>query len=55
MLGATVQDDVQTGAEWVPLDKLAGLRFMPPSVQASLPGLIAQASGLNGFYTGDVA
>ncbi|MCC3773811.1 NUDIX domain-containing protein [Streptomyces sp. UNOB3_S3] len=54
-LGATVPDDVQTGAEWIPLDKLTGLRFMPPSVQASLPELIAQAGGLNGFYTGDVA
>ncbi|MEU1307795.1 NUDIX domain-containing protein [Streptomyces cinnamoneus] len=56
-LGGTVPDDGQTASEWVPVDKVAGLRFIPSSVQARLPGLIAlaQAGGLNNFYAGDDA
>lgn len=55
-LGGTHHDDDQTGIEWVPLDKVAGLSMIPPFLQRMLPGLVAQAAAgtAHAFYAGDV-
>ncbi|GGY00926.1 NUDIX domain-containing protein [Streptomyces hiroshimensis] len=56
VLGGTVPDDGQTGVEWVPLDKVGALRFIPAYVRDRLVHLVAlgEAGGPGGYYAGDV-
>ncbi|MCA6090977.1 hypothetical protein LE181_02150 [Streptomyces sp. SCA3-4] len=56
-LGGTEPDGPQVAVEWVPVDKLAGLRFLPVWFEERLPALIAlgQKRCRVGVYAGDVA
>lgn len=55
-LGGSLHDDVQTGVDWVPLDKVSDLPMIPPFLQRRLPELAAQAAAGNipTVYAGDV-
>ncbi|MFC5144841.1 NUDIX domain-containing protein [Streptomyces aureoversilis] len=56
VLGGTEPDTVQTGVEWMPVDKLTGLRFLPLWFGERLPALIdlGQKRARGGVYAGDV-
>ncbi|MEV5375997.1 NUDIX domain-containing protein [Streptomyces nondiastaticus] len=53
VLGGPVEDSVQLGVEWVALDKLAGLRTLPPCLPAVITDALAAGPGRGAVYLGD--
>ncbi|MBT2478376.1 NUDIX domain-containing protein [Streptomyces sp. ISL-94] len=56
-LGGSVPDDVQRGAEWVPLDRISSLRITPVYLRDLIPDLVAKAAAgePSGIYVGNLA
>nr|WP_229347069.1 hypothetical protein [Streptomyces sp. UNOB3_S3] len=52
-LGGPAQDSVQLGIEWVALDKIAGLRTLPPCLPTVITDAFAAAPGRGTVYLGD--
>ncbi|MFG2484861.1 MULTISPECIES: hypothetical protein [Streptomyces] len=56
-LGGSIPDPTHTGVEWVPLDKVAGLRMIPLYLRDRLTDVVAQATAgtWQTKYLGDTA
>ncbi|RLU82493.1 DNA mismatch repair protein MutT [Streptomyces griseocarneus] len=53
VLGGPAQDSVQLGVEWVPLDKLADLRTLPPCLPTVITDAVTAGPGRGAVYLGD--
>lgn len=53
VLGGPLEDSVQLGVEWVPLDKLAELRTLPPCLPAVITDAVTADPGRGAVYLGD--
>ncbi|MFG2298335.1 NUDIX domain-containing protein [Streptomyces sp. NPDC048603] len=56
-LGGSIPDPTHTGVEWVPLDKVGGLRMIPLYLRDQLTHVVAQAAAgtWQTLYLGDMA
>ncbi|MDT0453137.1 NUDIX domain-containing protein [Streptomyces hesseae] len=53
VLGGPLEDSVQLGVEWVPLDKLPGLRTLPPCLPTVITNAMAADPARGAVYLGD--